>query len=376
MSNTITYVTPTLLAQGLKALREQAVMPRLVNRSLDSMAAMRGNVINVPLPSAITARAVTPSQAYATNQDFSPTSVAVTLDFWYEASFQLSDSDMKSCIDGIIPMQASEAIRSLANAVDEYIMGKYTGIYGAVGTAGTTPFASGVTVANAGRTLLNTQVAPPDMRSAVLDPAAEGNLLGTTNVLQFDQRGDQGGIINGTIGRKLGFDWYMNQNVVYHTAGTAWVTGWTAESSSTVAVATLSLLNSTATGTINVGDLFTIAGASQQYVVNAAATVASSAVNITFAPALVSAVATAAAITVVGSHRVNLGFHRDAFAWASRPLADVQGLGNNISVATDPVSGIALRLEVSRQYKQTTFSYDILGGAALVRPALGVRILG
>ena len=44
--------------------------------------------------------------------------------------------------------------------------------------------------------------------------------------------------------------------------------------------------------------------------------------------------------------------------------------------AVDPISGIALRLEVSRQYKQTTFSYDVLGGGALVRPALACKIAG
>jgi hypothetical protein len=37
---------------------------------------------------------------------------------------------------------------------------------------------------------------------------------------------------------------------------------------------------------------------------------------------------------------------------------------------------LALRLETSRQYKQTTFSYDILGGANVVRRELGAKIIG
>jgi hypothetical protein len=88
-------------------------------------------------------------------------------------------------------------------------------------------------------------------------------------------------------------------------------------------------------------------------------------------------VATGATLVVTSvAFTRNLAFHRDAFAWASRPMQDVLGMGNQFSAVVDPVSGIALRLEVSRQWKQTTFSYDILGGAQLVRPDLAVSILG
>ena len=139
MANTITNVTPKLLAQGLMALRQNAVMPRLVNRSYENLASQKGNVINVPVPSAISARDITAAVTMNSNVDSSPTVALVTLDLWKEAPFHLSDSDVKSVMDGTIPMQASEAVKSLGNAIDAYIMGKHTGIYGFTGTAGTTP---------------------------------------------------------------------------------------------------------------------------------------------------------------------------------------------------------------------------------------------
>ena len=80
MSNTITYVTPKLLASGLLALREQAIMPRLVNRSYGELAQEKGNVINIPVPSAIAARAVTASVVMNSNVASAPTNIAVTLD--------------------------------------------------------------------------------------------------------------------------------------------------------------------------------------------------------------------------------------------------------------------------------------------------------
>ena len=50
MANTVTNVLPKLLAQGLMALRQNAVMSRLVNRSYDTLAAGKGAVINMVGP--------------------------------------------------------------------------------------------------------------------------------------------------------------------------------------------------------------------------------------------------------------------------------------------------------------------------------------
>lgn len=381
MANTITNVLPKLLAQGLLALRQNAVMPRLVNTSYSALAAQKGNAINVPIPSAITATNVTPSITMASNVDSSPTAAVVTLDFWKEASFQMSDSDIQNCMNGVIPMQASEAVKALANAIDSYILGKHTGIFSAAGTAGTTPFNGSLTVAASARVHLNRQLAPMDNRRGVLDPLAEANFGINTQILQADQRGDQEGIINGVIGTKLGIDWYMDQNVSTYTPGTGWASGFIA---STVAGAvgdtTLNVINATASGQVKIGDIFKLTAdtAAYQYAITVTTTVSATVQSvITFYPGLKTTVATGATLIVVSvPYTVNLAFHRDAFAWASRPLADVEGLGNTFQTAVDPISGVALRLEMSRQYKQTTFSFDVLGGAAMIRPELATKILG
>lgn len=382
MSNTVTNVLPKLLAQGLRALRENTVMTRLVNSDYDALASQKGAVINVPIPSAIAARDVTPSVTFAANVDFSPTVAQVTLDFWKEAPFQMSDKDVDECMDGTIPMQASEAIKSLANAVDQFIIGKHTGIFGITGTAATTPFSGSLTAAGAARTLLNKQLAPMDQRRGVIDPDAEQNLLLNTQVLQWDQSGQNpAGIITGTIGRKLGVDWYMDQNITgqAYTPGTAWTTSWTFDGSNPVGATTAAVVF-TGSGTIKVGDIFSLTVGGLGYVIRTATTMVTAVTQaITFYPPLRAATVTGSALIIAGStgtaYVPNLVFHRDAFAWASRPLNGITGVGDFMS-AVDPISGIALRLELSRQYKQTTFSYDILGGAGLVRPELAVKVKG
>src|SRR5687768_11226411 len=110
------------------ALRQNAVTPRLVNRDYETMAAQHGNVINIPFPSAIAARSVTPSVVMNSNVASAPTSVAVTLDRWMEAPFEVTDNDVLSMSPTFFPMQASEAIKSLANDADAFLLGKHVGI--------------------------------------------------------------------------------------------------------------------------------------------------------------------------------------------------------------------------------------------------------
>jgi len=376
-------VTPQILAMGLKTLRQNAILARLVNQSYSTEAAQRGNVINIPVASDISARTVTPSVTINSNVDVSPTNVAITLDSWYEAPFNMSDTDQLSTTADFIPMNVSVAVKALINTIDNSIWAKHTGIFSANGTAGTTPFATNLAAAASARVALNKQLAPLDDRRAVLDPASEGNLLAVPDVLNFDKRGDQGGIIRGAIGTKLGFDWYLDQNLGKFTAGTSWITGWAVAGTGTVGAATLTVVHSTITvmGTIKVGDIFELGGNS--YAITTAKTTASitDGTIIYFYPPLKTVIASDDALTVAAyatQYTVGLAFHRDAFAFASRPLASsrIPGAGNQISSVVDPVSGVALRLELSRQYKQDTYSFDALWGTGLVRKEYATKIMG
>jgi hypothetical protein len=172
----------------------------------------------------------------------------------------------------------------------------------------------------------------------------------------------------------------MDQNVQTHTAGDA--TGY-AVSGTAHAVGDKSIQTDTGTsGTFNVGDLISFAGHTQSYVVTTSKTGAGA---LTFEPGLVAAPADAAAIAGpgdsagaggIGDHVMNLGFHRDAIAFATRPLIGSMHPGSIIDSQFDPVSGLTLRLEVSRQNKQDKFSFDILYGAEVIRRELGARLLG
>lgn len=374
MANTLTEVIPQLLAQGLLALREQAVMPRLVNRAYDSQAGEKGSTIDVPIPSAISAASVSPSNTAPSTADFTPTSVSIALSNWYEAAFYLTDKDMLEAMNGTIPMQASEAVKAIANQVDDDLLALYKEVYGYAGTAGTTPFATDLAEYLEARKVLADQLAPMDPRYCVIDPTAEANALALRQFTDASFRGDNAGMINGTIGQKFGAQWVMDQNVPSHTAG-ADLTG-AINDSGAIAAGAKTLTVDGFSAAPNEGDIVTIAGVTGTYAVDAGTTTTS----LVLKNGLANGLATgdnSEVITVKASHTPNLLFHRDAFALATRPFsgADPLQIGTYQS-AIDPVSGLALRLEVSREHKRTRFSYDILYGVQAVRPELAARIAG
>jgi len=400
VANTITALVPKILAKGQLVLREQAIMPRLVNADYAAETRAFGDTIDVAIASAIARRVVTPAVTQGANQNSAPTKVQIALDQWYESTFNLTDKEMEECDSeaSYIPLQVSAAIKSLANGIDDHIMANYTGVWSHSGVPGTTPFASNVNEFRDARKRLNQELADAGDRKVVLDADAEANALNLSIFHEAQKRGDQGGIISGEIGEKFGSQWFLDQNVPTHTAGTWAITGTGYnEVLATVAAGVSTIIiqgNSSTTtngGSLVVGDVFRISGRSDyQYVVKTAGSVAVGAqatLSVNFSPPL-RAIALAAATVEFESasgaggdgptdHTVSMLFQRQALGFASRPLARSQkGLGSVFQSVVDPISKVALRLEVNRQYKQTTWAFDVLYGSQLIRPELACRIMG
>lgn len=390
MANTLTAIMPKILARGLLALRETCVMPQLVNGSYSAVAAAFGSTIDVPLPTAQAASDVTPSNTPPAAGNTTPPTVQILLNNWKKTNFFLSDKDMQE-IDknqSFMPMQISEAIRSLANAVNLTILQEYKGIYGYAGTAATTPFVSTVVGATDLRKRLHIQLCPRSDRRFVMNYDAEANALALAAFSNFEQTGDPEVKREGSLGRKFGFDWYTDDQILTHTstvftAGAVTVNGVQAINAGSTdggRNGTVSIAKATNTSPLVKGDIITIATDPQQgYVVTADTTLAVGNTSVPIAPALQKATAGGEAVTLIATHVVNMGFHRDAFAFANRPLANSSqdmALGSQIVSMTDPLTGISLRLEVSRQYKQVNWEFDLLWGSKLVRAALAARLLG
>jgi hypothetical protein len=372
MSNNIAAVLPTILKYGALALREYAVMPRLVNSDYKNEVSQKGQIINVEIPSAKTAADVNPGTPAGVG-DVAPTTFPIPLTNWKEAGFVLSDKELAEMdANQVLSGEASEALKALVNAVDLSILANYKSLFQYTGTSGSVP--NTVDAIIDGRKALNgpLNLAPSSPRAHVVNGTVEANYL---KLALFTSKADSDtdAQISGALGKRFNFDIVYDQNMensaMSFTKGTG--TGYVLNGAHTAGTKTITA--KTGSNNINVGDIITIvtAAGTQPYVATSQLTAPG---TFTVYPGLRGAGSDSGTITVITTTgQQNLFFHRDCFSFASRPLDTPQGLGVISATEVDPVSGISLRLEVSRPHKQTRWSWDILWGTACTRPELGAR---
>lgn len=372
-----TNILGTVVAMGLATLREKVALVKIANRDYEQeiTAAKRFATVNVSIPAAVATRTVAPDVIPPAVTAVTPTSIPITLSQWKEAPFAMDDKGLSQVDRGILPMQASEAVKGLANTIEDYLWSLTPSFYGFAGTSGVTPFATDLSGYLDARNIANKQLMGEDPRYVVLSSDAETSALGLRAFQDAAFRGDTEGIINGQIGRKLGALWLMSQRVPLHTAGAG--AGYLVNNGAGYAIGIKTITVDTGTGALNAGDIFSFSGHTNTYTV--VTTVGGATVtSITFEPGLVVAVVDNEVITKRATFVQNLLLHRDAIAFAMAPLMDtVQVPGATLqAVAIDEVSGLSLRLEVTRQHRQVQWSFDGLYGGSVIRANAGVFIAG
>ena len=393
-NNTLDLLIQKILARGLTVLRKKVLMTRLVNTDFKNEAKEYGTTIDIPYSTAKTVKTITPSHIPTAPTDQTTRFAQITIDQWKGSDFGMNDNEMRhiNANDFWVPDQVVQSMDTIAVALNASIFSKYTGVYGTYGTAGTTPFGSSVEGLSATgiRKVLNKQLCPAEGRSSVMDYDAEANALGITAFNSAETTGDNGAVkIKGEIGEKFGIMWNADSYVPTHTKGAGATTGvylvdltagYTAEPTLRYSTVHIDTVDSNANALV-AGDIITFAGQTQTYAVITSGVGATGADegDIVISPGLQADLADGVAITKVDSHVVNLVFHKDAFGLAMRNpsmgLSEVDEVINSRTMA-DSRSGVILRLEKIRMYKQTMWDFDAIWGAGLVRPEFAARLLG
>lgn len=380
-----TNILSTLAAMGLATLRERLALVLIANREYERMitGATRFATVNVSVPAPVATRTVSPDVVPPSVTAVTPTSIPVTLDTWKEAPFAMDDKGLVQVDNGIIPMQAKEAVKALANGIEDFLWTKLAAsIAQYAGVAGTTPFGAGLDDFLAADKLLNDSLADPEDRFMVINTAAKASAMGLRAIQDASFRGGQSNsLISGEIGNILGARWIMSQRVPNHVAGTLAGVGTTVTGVNAIGTTTIALSGG-ASGSLLQGDVIDFAQIANGVVVtyNVVSSVGGTTPSsvVIAAPGLVAATAGGEVVSKRASFAQNILIQKNCLAFAMAPLIDtIEVPGATMQqVAIDEISGLSLRLEVSRQHRQVQWSFDALYGATVIRPGLASWVAG
>ncbi len=347
--------------------------------------------------------------------------VPLTLAFQRGVDIQVSSQDLMLRIDDYRNRILKPQIARIANLIDQDVCGLAQGLNQFVGTPGLTP--TQLTTYLAAKTKLDNSSAPMDgERNVVNGPAADASIMDNLKGLFQSASEIKEQYLSGSMGKTIGADWYMDQNVYVQTVGTLGSSSFT---SNPVVSAGQSGSTITTTGwesgqsTLNAGDIVSFVsattpvngvniqsyqdtGQAMQFVVTATISDTTGTIAIPIAPAMVGPGSSTPQFqnvtnlpptscpvfvynqpaanfsTISGkSSPQNLFIHKDfgTLAMVDMPLpggvdkayrAASKKTGNSIRVIRDYVA-------TTDQFIQRT---DVLYAVAVLRQELGTRVGG
>lgn len=374
MSNT--FITPDIVArEALLILENNLVAAQLFHRghTREFTGAKVGDTISVRAPASFTAQEFSSTVDIQTATE---TSVSLQLEKHFDVTFGVTSSDWTLELAEFSAQLLAPAVAAIAQGIDAYILGKYTEIYHQVGTAADPPDAL-ADLAAVDRQL-NEQKVPMAGRFAIVNPEAKADMMGIDAVARADARGDGGlALRNASMGRIMGIDWYMDQNVQAHTAGTFQSGSPAVNGAVDAGATTMNVNGGSASETILEGDIFTVAGATGEYVCTASKTASGGAITgLAFSPAApTGGFDNTAVITIAASHDANIVGVASGLTVAIVPLELPMGAAKAMYIG-DRGLGIRVVFDYSASTKTDTISLDVLCGAKVQQPALLARILG
>lgn len=335
-----------------------------VNAS-DEQVAVGQNVRSFATPSA-TAVTISPSMTIPEGTDQTLTNKTLTLTNQRGVQIPYTGEDVRFLDGGagyetVYGAQIQQAMRTLVNEMEADLAEEaYKNASRAVGTAGTTPFGSNFnTVAEARQILADNGMPTNDGRtSLVMNTAAGTNLRNLSTLNQVNTSGDVELLRRGTMMDLMGVMLKESGQVQDHTKGTG---ASILVNDASAAIGDTTINADGGSGTILAGDVVTIAGDSNKYVVNTALSGGSFVIGDT---GLRTAVADNSAITVGNNYTANIMMHQAGMELVMRaPAKPVGGdAAEDVLIIQDPTSGLVFEVAVYKGFNKAMIQVGAVWG--------------
>ncbi len=379
MANTFTNLMPHAYAALHRVSRENAGYVRAINADAQISAAALNEEIRVPVVQAATVRNITRGMNFPADADSAVTTTAVKLTKSRKAAFQYSGEEQLRRGAGLPPIvqqNFQEAFRVLVSEIESDIGAEFVkaGAGRAIGTAGTTPFASNHDPLIDALQILTEQGAPLSMLRCVPTPAAFANLLKLGNLIKVNEAGTSETLRDAAPYRLANFDLFPTATTIRHDQA-AGVTGYTINGAEAKGQTTLTV--DSGGSNLAAGDVISASGHSASYVVQDGITGAAGDIKIA-KPGLVAALANNTALTFGGDYAATALFHPSAMAFGMRLPACPEGgdIATDRRLMQDPSSDMVFEVRTIPGNRINQITVAAVWGVKAIQPERGVLLMG
>ena len=392
MSNTI--LTPTAVTrEALRVLHQKLNFIGSINRQYDDSFAKSGAKIGTTLkirePNQFTVRTGKTIDA----QDIAEDSQTLTVATQKGVDVNFSSAELTMSLDDFSKRILDPAMSVLAANIEYDAMSMYKDVYNAIWTPGSALAYNDVLDA---RVLMQRGLAPMSNRSANLNPQDMVDLIQDTKTLFNNQSEISREHKEGYVGRVAGFDFMENTLWPGHTCGSE-NGSYVVNTSTGITSGTATITTTAGSGTLAVGDIFTVVGVNsvhpetkvdtgvlQQFVVTAAVSgtgawavsptpITSGAKQNIVINSAGAGKTVVVAGTASGADTTSLLYQEDAFTFVTADLV----MPNGVDFARREVmDGISLRIVRAYDINNDNLPcrIDVLYGYKTLRPQWAARL--
>lgn len=387
MANTLTNLIPDLYEALDVVSREMVGMIPAVSRNSSIERAALNETVRVPITPAASTATNTAGVTAPDTGDQTIDNVSVSISKSKHVPIRYNGEETKGLqnagtFSSVLAQQSYQAIRALVNEMEADLWAAaYIKASRAYGTAATAPFGTAGDFSDfAGvARILDENGCPVNDRQLVLGHAAMANLRGKQSVLfKANEAGSDDMLRNGMTDRIQGMAIRHSNAVSTHTAGG--MTGFDINNGAGEAVGQTSLTYDG--GTVNTtgakaGDVVTLAGDTNKYIVNTATTSTTGELVIN-APGLRIAGADTTEMTIGATYTANLAFDRSAIHLVARAPAMPEGGDSAVDMTTivDDRSGLSFEVALYKQFLQNVIHVRAAWGVAAIKQAHIATLLG
>ncbi len=379
MSNTttLTALAPVLFSAAQNVSAEPAGILDAINATWDDKGVAKGDSVKVPYAPVQETADFAPLNVSPLGEDQTAGAVSVTITQSKKTKpMVLTGEQIRSLENGgnyqeWVRQWAEQSMRSLRNLAEaeaaNYIK---IGASRAVGTAGTTPFATDLDLIVDVKQVLRDNGCPFSDPQLVINSAAAAKLQKLGIYQQAYAAGSDEERRSGLYKPQFGFQLRDSAGISLHDSSSA-ANYVTDEGELAKAIA---LTVKTGTTTINAGDVFSLEDrAGEYYVVSNALTGAGE--LLINRPGLIGATADAKALTFTADYTPSLAFERSAVVGIMRPPLIPANPTIKQMVISDKFGHSYLMLEIA-QYGQVIWEMHLAYGFKVVQPEHVALILG